>query len=88
MYGCAWITMCLYVYECICVSWVRICIRVGKGLLAAQVFSLFFDFFDFSLFGLSITVYFIVYIFLRLVCSFDEKWKVPAPLLRHRVICD
>ena len=39
----------LYVYECICVSWVRVCIRVGKGLLAAQVFSLFFDFFLFLL---------------------------------------
>ena len=66
----------VYVYE-----WVRVCWRPR-----CSVYFLINDFFPLLL---KYNRLFLLYIyFLRLVCSFDEKWKVPAPLLRHRVICD
>ena len=58
---------------------------MGKGLLAAQVFSLFFLFPFLLKYN---RLFYFVYIFLRLVRSFDKKWKVPAPLLSHPGICD
>ena len=82
MYESAWITMCLYVYECICVSWVRICIRVGKGLLAAQVFSLFFDFFfDFFPFLLKYNGLFYLYIY------FCDRYVLLTRSGRSRHLC-